>query len=327
MSNTDPSLSKEQLATLFTQLEHLESAGLPAFQAYSILMQSETKLKKQLVLMLQQLKSGRQISEAGFRAGIFNETQKTLIHAAEISGRLAEVYGQLACYYTDLSNRNKKIKSRLYFPALMLIISMFIQPLLEFISSEINVFDFLQLTFGRLLVIGMGVSILVQLPRILRNLGVEAEWHRLQLKIPAVAKWIIHRQVNELFFILAIMLESGLPFAEALPKAVACIRNICLKEQFIPALAMLGSGASVVDTLMKVPSINATILNIVNSSEQSGKLASGILHFTQLESETIRLQDDALAEWLPRLAYSIIAIGLAYSIFGNNFATVLPNIY
>jgi len=326
MSNKDSSLSKEQLATLFTQLEHLESAGLPAFQAYAILMQSETKLKKPLVSMLQQLKSGRQISEAGFRAGIFNDTQKTLIHAAEISGRVAEVYGQLACYYTDLSNRNKKIKSRLYFPALMLIISMFIQPLPEFISSEINVLDFLQLTFGRLLVIGIGVSMLVQLPRILRNLGVEAEWHNLQLKVPVVAKWIIHRQVNEFFYILAMMLEGGLPFDEALPKAVASIRNVCLREHFIPALTMLGSGASVVDTLAKVPSINATMLNIVNSSEQSGKLASGILHFTQLESETIRLQDDALAEWLPRLVYSIIAIWLAYSILGSNFATVLPNV-
>jgi hypothetical protein len=44
-----------------------------------------------------------------------------------------------------------------------------------------------------------------------------------------------------------------------------------------------------------------------------------------METETIGLQDDALAEWLPRLVYSIIAAWMAYSILGSQFATVVPN--
>lgn len=121
------------------------------------------------------------------------------------------------------------------------------------------------------------------------------------------------------------ILEGGLAFSVALSKAVAGIKNSCLREQFIPALSMLATGASVADTLAKVPVINATMLQIVNSSEQSGKLASGILRFTQLEAETISLQDDTLAEWLPRLVYSIIAMWMAYSILGSQFATVVPS--
>lgn len=182
MSKTNHSLNTEQLAKLFTQLKCLESAGLPAFQAFAILTKSEPELKKPLAKMQQQLKSGRAISEAGFRAGIFNDTHKTLIHAAEASGRLADVYGQLANYYTGLAGRIKKVKSRLYFPALTLIIALFVQPLPDIIGSKITGFDYLQLSLGRLVVIGLGVFLLVRLPSILRSLGTEAAWHRLQLR-------------------------------------------------------------------------------------------------------------------------------------------------
>ncbi|MDP1770714.1 MAG: type II secretion system F family protein [Methylobacter sp.] len=325
MSKTNPPLNAGQLATLFTQLKHLESAGLPTFQAFAVLAKLKPELKKPLAKMQQQLKSGRPISEAGFRAGIFNDTHKTLIHAAETSGRLTEVYGQLADYYTGLASRIKKVKSRLYFPALTLIIALFVQPLPDLIGSKITGFDYLLLSLGRLVFIGLTVFLLVRVPMILRSVGLEVAWHRLLMGTPAVAKWIIKRQLNQFFFILAMMLESGLAFAEALPKAVAGIKNGCLREQFNPALSMCASGASVSDTLTKVSVINATMRHIVNSSEQSGKLAGGILHFYRLETETIGLQDDALAEWLPRLVYSVIAAWMAYSILGSQFATVVPN--
>ncbi|MFI4938785.1 MAG: type II secretion system F family protein [Burkholderiales bacterium] len=314
------SLSAEQLATLFTQLKSMELAALPAFQAIDILRQSEARLRKPLAAMQQQLTLGRPISEAGFKAGIFNEVHKTLIHAAESSGRLAEVYGRLASHYAGLSGRIKKIKSRLTFPALTLIISLFIQPLPALVSSEISGFDYIKLSAGRILVMGIGLFLLIRLPMILRGLGAESDWHRLQLKTPVVGKWIIKRQVNEFFAILAMMLEGGVPFSEALPKAVASVGNGCLREQFSPAIAILGSGASVADTFSKVPVINATWLHRVNSSERSGKLASGILQFTQMEAQTISLQDNALAEWLPRLVYGMIAIWLAYSILRGQFA-------
>ncbi len=325
MAKINRPLSSEELALLFRQLERMEKSGLPAVQAIDILIKSDDRLKKSLAIMQQQLHAGRPISEAGFRAGIFNDTHKTLIHAGESSGNLAEVYGQLANYYTELSSRVKKVKSRLYFPALVLIIALFVQPLPNLVASKISGFGYLQSSLGRLIVIGFGIFLLIRLPTILSGLGAETAWHRLQLRIPMVAKWLTKRQLNDFFFILGMMLEGGIAFGVALPKAVATIKNSSLRESFSQALSTLATGASVTDTLAKVPIINGTMLQIVNSSEQSGKLASGLLHFTRLESETISIQDDALAEWFPRLVYIVIAIWMAYSILGSQFATVMPN--
>jgi len=271
------------------------------------------------------LQAALPISEAGFKAGIFDDTHKTLIHAAEASGQLVAVYRQLATHYSRQNTRSKKVKSRLYLPILVLMISLFVQPLPAFINADISGVEYLRLSLGRLVSIGLGVFLLMRLPTIMISLGIEKAWHRLLMRVPVVANWIIKRQINEFFFILALMLESGLVFAEALPKAVASIKISVIRDHFIPGLKISASGVSVRDTLANVSIIKTTMLHVIYSSEQSGKLVSGILHFTKIESETLGLQDDALAEWLPRLAYSLIAIWMAYSLLGSQISTVVPS--
>ena len=315
-------LSVDQLALVFTQLKRIEASGLPAFQAFQMINNSEVKLKKPLAVMQQQLNKGQPISEAGFRAGVFDDTLKTFIHAGESSGKLAEVYGLLSDYYVSRSGRIKKIKSRLVVPALVLILAMFIQPLPALVTAKISSLDYMQMSLGRLFIIGFGIFFLVKLPYLASVLGAEKVWYRLQLRIPAVADWLIKRQLNQFFIILAMMLESGIAFATAFPKAVATIKNSCLREQFATSMSMLMTGASVTETLSKVPIINSTYLQIINSSEQSGKLASGILHFTRLEADTIALHDGALAEWLPRMAYVLIAIWMGYSVLSDTVSNL-----
>lgn len=311
-------LNSEQLAGLFTRLARLETSGIPAAQGLQILAQSEAKLRKPILLMATYLKSGLSVSAAGFKAGIFNDTLKTLIHAAEHSGQLAGMYARLADHYTRQNARKRKIKSRLYLPVLTAIIALFVNPLPALVSGSITTLEYVQLSLGRLLLAGFCIAVLINLPKIAYHLGIEKSWHRLQLKLPLIHQWVLRRQINEFFFILELMLESGLAFADGLPKAVATIKNGELRNYFKPALSITGSGASVSETLAKVPVIDTPLLNVLNSSEQSGKLPSGISHFVKLEAETIELQNEALAEWIPRLAYFLIAVWIAYSIVGGS---------
>lgn len=301
MSKPSSALSAAQLALLFSQLRQLESSGLPAFQAFESLAKADARLKSPLTLALRQLKSGRPVSEACYRAGIFNDANRALIQAAEAGGRLAEVYGQLAAYYSALSARIGKIRSRLALPALVLSIALFVQPLPALVAAQISLADYLLLSLGRLLAIAAAVFLLLRLPQLFNSL-------------PFFSKRITDRQMNGFFQVLAMLLECGLAFAEALPKAVATIENAALRERFKPALAMLNSGASVTDTLGKVSGIDATMLQVVHSSEQSGRLASGILQYTRNEAETLDRKDDAWAAWLPRVAYTLVALWMAYSI-------------
>jgi general secretion pathway protein F len=85
-------------------------------------------LQPRLLMMRRQVQAGCAISESGFKAGVFDDNHKTLIEAAESGGKLAAVYNQLANHYQGLSQRLKRIRSRLYLPALILVL-LVVQPL------------------------------------------------------------------------------------------------------------------------------------------------------------------------------------------------------
>jgi general secretion pathway protein F len=46
-------------------------------------------------------------------------------------------------------------------------------------------------------------------------------------------------------------------------------------------------------------------------------LAETLQHFTELDAQTLALQDEALAEWLPRLVYTAIGLWMAYGILSR----------
>jgi type II secretory pathway component PulF len=246
--------------------------------------------------------------------------QRALLYAAEKSGTLAAAYKQLADYYAARAKRLRKIKSRCYYPAFLLTLSLFLQPLPPLVAGSITASEYLQLSAGRLGLIIFAVYIALHLPAALSRWGLKPAIDRLQLQLPWVSGWVIKRQLNDFYLNLALLLAAGLSYAEALPKLVASIPNSGLRAQFRPALAKLNSGESVADILSTVDSIrDTTAIQIINSCEHSGSLAEGLQRFAELEAENLHLQDDMLAEWLPRLVYAGVVIWIASSILESNF--------
>jgi type II secretory pathway component PulF len=310
-------LPAEVLADLFLQLAHLEKAGIAPVMAFGLIAENDPQLKARLFWLQTQLKAGKSIAETGFKAGLFNDMQQAVIHAAESSGTLGEVYKRLAEGYAARAKRIRKIKSRCYYPAALLTISLLTQPLPALVAGMISPADYLFLSVGRLAMIAVLVYLLLRLPSLLNSLGLASAVHRLLLQLPVVSTWIIQRQLNAFYLNLALMLAAGLSYTEALPKVVASIQNTALREQFKLALAKMTTGQSVAECLANVDSIRHTpAMQIIQSAEQSGRLADGLQHFAELEADDLHLQDDMLAEWLPRLVYAAVVIWIARSLLG-----------
>ncbi|ASF48028.1 type II secretion system F family protein [Methylovulum psychrotolerans] len=310
-------LTLDQQAQLFQQLAHLEQAGLPAAEAFALVGKNTPLLRKALNTLPTRLRSGQKISEAGFRAGLFDDNQRLVLAAAEQGGCLAAVYAKLAAYYAATARRRKQMLSRLYLPAAVLVISLFVQPLPDLVAARISAADYLAQSAGTLAMLAVGIGALLKLPTVLVALGVSGAWHSLQLRLPPVAAWLTARQLNRCYFLLALLLEAGLPYSQALPQAVAAIPNTRLRAQFRPALALLPTGASVSETLAAVSLVKPATWQIINTGEYSGQLAETLQHFTELDAQTLALQDEALAEWLPRLVYTAIGLWMAYGILAR----------
>ena len=308
-----------QLADLFGQLSRLESAGFPALQGFDLLKPSGQNLAKPLASLRRHLQAGLPISEAGYKAGLFDPSQQALIHAGESSGALAAVYTELAGYYALKHRLRQKIVTRCYLPGLTLILALFLQPLPACVTGDISGLSYLQLSLGRLVGLAALIWLASKQTQIAAAIGLERQWHGLQLRTPWLGAWIVDRQINDFIMLLGMLLEAGVSFADALPKAVASIKNSALREQFAPltTLARLHQGDSVAEILAEAAVIEPKIRQVILSSEKSGKLGGGLLRYAKLQAENLRLQDEALADWLPRIVHTLVAVWVGSAVIGS----------
>lgn len=318
-----PTISIAARANIYRQLSQLEQAGFSAQQSCDLLEKSAPKMAKYIQQMQKQLNQGHSISESGFKAGIFTLFDRPLLLAGESSGKLADIYQKLADYYLIKDRRYRHIKSKLRLPILVLILAIFIQPLPLLVSSKINGFDYLLVTVDLLLKIALVIYIIYKLSAWLMRcrwgfLGIKNLFYYLQLNLPIISKWVIARQINNFMYSLGLMLSAGFPIVEALPKATNSIKNNTLRAHFMPAISSIQKGNSLTQSLSHITQIDSQIIHQLSIGENSGKLAETLLHFTDIQASKIKLQEDLLTEWIPRIIYLMIVITLAHSIIISN---------
>ena len=308
-----------QLADLYLQLARMEEAGISHAQAFKIVIETGSPLSAKCYKAITQLKSGHSIAESGYQVGIFNQLDSELITAGESSGKLTDIYQQLAKYYGDKARHIRKIKSHLFFPLSILFLALLIQPIPSLFVGSITVMDYIFSSFGVFVYILILMHIIWQLPYWLTEgalhfIGLRGIIFKLQLILPLLAPWLIRRQIKEFLLILGLILDAGVPMLEALTKAASTVKNALLAERIRKASYSIQKGSNLTEALMQIKEFNSGTLQIIAIGEQSGKLATSLLHFARLEEAAISLQEEMLAEWLPRLIYMAITVWMAYSI-------------
>ena len=323
-------LDLAQKAEIYLQLARMAETGFSPAQAFDNLAHSHHKLVDQFNRIKKHLASGQTIAESGYRAGIFSRIDQRLLRAGENSGTLDQIYRRLADYYEQKSRRNRQIKNRLYFPFFILLLALFIQPFPELILGKLQITEYLWQIFVNFFRIFIALLVFWNLPKWLTEgrlafLNLKNTVYVLQLNLPFVATWVIRRQINEFLNLLGLMLEAGLPAQDALMNAAQTVKNGLIRQHIERQIPAISGGGNVADTLANVAEIEQSTIRLIHIGEQSGKLAATLLRFCRLEYETINLQEKALAEWLPRIVYLMIAVWMGYSIVTGMPVTSLPD--
>lgn len=312
----------EQRADLYIQLARMEEAGLSSIEAVRHLSKLDAKLGPKLAMTAKFLQSGRSIAEAGQRSGLLFGADLELVKAGERSGQLSAIYRQLADYYSDKVRRLRKIKSRLFLPLTILFLALMIQPIPALFIGSITVLEYLLTSIGAFIYLLLALYIIWRTPfwlteGNLRFLGLRNTVFQLQLSLPFIADWIIRRQTCDFIQILGLMLNAGIPVLEALPKSANTIKNCILGQNFKEAAYAIEAGFNLTEAFAQIKFFNRTALQLISSGEQSGKLAETLLHFADLEAESINIQEEMLAEWIPRIIYGVITLWIGYSIIAS----------
>jgi len=319
-------LSDKQYANLFAQLARLEQSGLPPSTAFSMALDRVRGAALALNALRRAVARGNSIAKAGLTYRILSESQAAIIEAAEASGQVQEAYRRLADLYQNKARRVDGIKSRLTMPVAVLVAAAVLEFLPAFAAGEISGLAYLG-TIVKTLGPVLALAVLALQPSgVMAALGLARFWAGLQLKLPVVGDWVRKRQINEFFNVLGLMLHAGMDFNRALPKAVKVISNSALREQFHPVLSasFLLQGRSVYETLSQVPALAGKLMQTLKSGESSGSLAQSMLHQAKRQSEEIALQDDQLAELIPKALYVLIALQVAWSTTESYRVVVAP---
>lgn len=320
-------LSWQIRAELFAQLAAMEKAGLPTAQAFGLLKMPEPA-QTRLLAARKLLVRGTPIAASGRNSGLFSELETNLIDAATNAGSPAQTYRRLADYYTRRAVQLKAMRSKMVYPAVLLITSLFLNPLPAFVAGNMSLARYLIHGLTPLIAIGLLIYLIVGLLK--HQEGPPSELHsaanNLAMQMPLFGKMLIRSNIRDYFESLALMVEAGVPILDALPKALATMRLIAVKQAFENIPVEIQSGRTLAEALEGNPYLkDGRALALIHTGEGSGTLPEMLFRFADSETQSINHFNEQAATWLPRIVYAFVAAWVAYGILSSpGVGTELP---
>jgi len=314
-------------AEVFKQLAALEEAGLPTDKALGLLRLPGAEPR--LAAMRRLLGKGMGIAEAGSKSGLFTRWEASLLHAAATAGKLAHTYRRLSDYYARKAAHVAAMQSRMMLPLAIVVIAILVQPLPRLIAGTLSPAGFLIKCFLELMAVGGVVYLFTGWPHRLepgssatRDIPLEPVLPR----VPLFGPMFERRNVRDCFESLALLLEAGMPILEALPLAVDTIRSQALRQQFSQIKPRIDQGASFEQAIGELSFVgHAQAHAMIVAGEASGALPEVLFRYSESETREINQFDDLVAEWTPRLAYTLVLVWIGYGILRSGaFMPSLP---
>jgi type II secretory pathway component PulF len=315
-------------ADMFKQLGAMEEAGLPIDKALS-LTRLPPSAQLRLTIMRRCLSNGLRVAEAGLKSGLLTPLEAALLHAAFSAGSLSRTYRRLADHYARRAAHVAAIRSRMMLPLTMLVIAIFVQPLPSLVAGTLSPGSFLFRCLLQLIALGGAVCLFTELPHRLQSGSLatrDIPLDRVLRLVPLFGSMYVRRNVRDCFESLALLLEAGMPILEALPLAVDVIRSQAIKQRFSQIKPRIDRGASFAQAVGELSFVgHGQAYTVILAGEASGALPEMLAGYSEGETTVINRFDDLVAEWTPRLVYTLAALWMGYGILGSGaFMPSLP---
>ncbi|MCM8827545.1 MAG: type II secretion system F family protein, partial [Candidatus Omnitrophica bacterium] len=285
------------LALFARNLSTTLSSGLTLLRGIEIIaIQTESlKLEKALNACAKYIKEGLSFSEALKKfPNIFSQLWVGIVEVGESSGNLPFVMEKLAEYLEIRIEFERKIKSALVYPTIILIaavIAIFI--FLKFILPKfIGIFEQFDIElplstkiifsiskiFEKPLFFGIAVGGLilgiVLLIRSFRNPQTKKIWDKFILKFPIVGDLVFIGCLERFSSSVAILLESGLPLVVTLEIAAYSTNNSFLEKELLYIRDKVRSGGLLSSELNNAQIFPLLISEMARIGEETGTLPS-----------------------------------------------------
>lgn len=298
------------LALLTRQLYTLLEAGMPLTDALrAVAQQAETKLVRQFLSSLHtKVLEGHSFAQALVLSPYkVSEEFVATIRAGEESGHLEKVLSRLADSIETQERLNKKLKSAMVYPTLMVVMSIGIvfflmiyvvpkvvtvfdnmsQALPPLTQGLLSLSDFVQAQWATMLLGVLALAVLYQF--LMKRPKWRVKRDTLLLSVPVIRKFLIYATTARWARTLGVLLSSGVNITDALRISTEVMTLLPLKAKVIQMMEEVREGKKLQDSMKQAGFFPPLLLNLVQTGEGSGQLDTMLLkgaHHYEQEVET-----------------------------------------
>jgi general secretion pathway protein F len=330
-----------ELVSTTRQLATLLTAGLPLVSALSGVLEQVRRpsLRKVLSQVRERVKEGMSLA-AAFQEhpSVFPSIYTAMIHAGETSGTLELVVERLADFGEQQLALQRKIRSTLAYPILMLIVGVgvvvflmtYVIPRVTQIFVDMKqelplpttILIRMSELFHRYWPILLVVIILCILAvrQYVRTDKGRRQYHRLLLKIPIVGVIIEKVAIGRITRTLATLLHNGVPLLSAMDIVQNLVNNVVLQQAIKEARQEISEGASITTPLARGGVFPPSVIQMISVGEQSGNLESMLFKV----AETFDSEVESSVTTLTSLLGPMMILFLAFFVGFVVLAVLLP---
>jgi len=285
----------DDLTVCFRQLAALVKAGIPLVKSLNILFaQAESPfLKEILSSLLAKIESGTSLSEAmSSYPQVFLSMHINMIRAGEVSGALETILERLALYLESSSKLNRKVKSAMMYPAVVISVALmittgifiFVIPQFQGMFASlganlplptqimINLSNFLRQYFVALII--CGILLWVALQKVMAKPQVRVRWDRIKLDLPVAGKLIRKIVVARFARTTSTLLKSGVTILSALDIGSKTTENRTIEITLAKVINRVSKGERIGESLAENKVFSPMVVSLIAVGEETGDLGS-----------------------------------------------------
>ena len=286
-------LGLPELVMFCRQMYSLTKAGVPIIKAIAGLAESTDQecLRDSLRKLGKDLAGGKSLTlSMQEQSDIYSSLFISMVNVGENTGRLEDVFKQLADYYSMEYETRKRISAAMRYPTLvilfiaaaMVVLNIFVIPVFSQMFAKFGV----DLPLTTRILIGTSnffvqywpimAGVAVALPILIRwslnKKSVRLAWDRVKLRLPVMGSIIDRSLLGRFSRSFSLMLQSGVPLNLALSLVAEAIDNKFLEERILDMRRQIEQGNSLSTVTTQSKMFTPLVLQMFAVGDETGRV-------------------------------------------------------
>jgi type IV pilus assembly protein PilC len=288
------------------QLSTFIRVGVPITDAIKLLRDSSGSgaFRAALEDIQEDLEAGEAFSTAiSHHPSVFNELYVDMVRAAEYSGTLDRVLGQVAAYLQRQDTALKKLRSAMIYPAIILVLALAVCTVLTVfvLPNFVSMFNefHAQLPLPTRILLGIGVfaqqwrfeiviglfATIVLVLLFMNSAPGRVFWDYLQVRLPVIGSIVAFAIIERFTRTLATMLRAGIPISQTFDVAIRSSGNIRYKRGLASVKERMVTGDGFSAPLEATGLFAPMMIRMIKVGEETGTLDSSLEQIADFLSE------------------------------------------